>query len=184
MLYRIAEMEKLSTRPARIDELDFLQRFLVEHGKNEWNYLPADAVAAQFERLTARVDRAVVAVDQQSDSECIVGLGIYGFTVPVDLLRQSEISVSDSVMYVREMCVSRAHVGRGIGSIILRYIIKTAVDMDIAECIIDRHSDNAASAGMMAKAGFVERAIYADARRAAGSGRTTVMGRQLGEIEG
>ncbi len=65
------------------------------------------------------------------------------------------------------------------GGVWARALLKQALALLAAQGVytvyIDRHEENAASAGMMRKAGFVEIDTFAEpARRPHGSGRTTV----------
>jgi L-amino acid N-acyltransferase YncA len=53
----------------------------------------------------------------------------------------------------------------------------------LKDVYIDRHEENAASAGMMRKGGFVEVDTFAEpARRPHGSGRTTVCRLRTGDV--
>lgn len=77
--------------------------------------------------------------------------------------------------YICEAVVHRAQAGRGIGARLLTAAIDVLAARGLREVYIDRHEENAASAGMMRKAGFVEIDTFAEpARRPHGSGRTTV----------
>ena len=77
--------------------------------------------------------------------------------------------------YVCEAVIHRDMAGQGLGSRLLNQAVGQLAEQGIADIYIDRHEQNAASAGMMGKAGFVELDTYADPeRRPHGSGRTTV----------
>ena len=65
--------------------------------------------------------------------------------------------------------------GQGLGSRLLGESVKFLAEQGVQDIYIDRHEENAASAGMMRKAGFVELDTFPDpARRPSGSGRTTL----------
>ncbi|VXC73564.1 L-amino acid N-acyltransferase YncA (fragment) [Pseudomonas sp. 8Z] len=71
--------------------------------------------------------------------------------------------------------VHRQQAGRGLGSRLLREVVDRLLAQGVRDIYIDRHEENAASAGMMHKAGFVELLTYADPeRRPNGSGRSTL----------
>lgn len=75
------------------------------------------------------------------------------------------------------MVVHHDYSGRGIGSQLLNKIIAKASDFNATKVLLDRHEENAPSAGMMRKAGFVEISTFSDEdRRISGSRKTTVLG--------
>ncbi len=77
--------------------------------------------------------------------------------------------------YICEAVIHRDMAGQGLGSRLLRQVVSLLAEQGVHDIYIDRHEENAASAGMMRKAGFVELESYADPqRRPYGSGRTTV----------
>ena len=77
--------------------------------------------------------------------------------------------------YVCEVVVASDQAGRGLGSRLLREVHSAFARGGVAEVYIDRHEENAASAAMMRKAGFIEIDTFAEPeRRPHGSGRTTV----------
>ena len=85
--------------------------------------------------------------------------------------------------YICEAVVHRDMVGQGLGSRLLRRAVERLAAQGVADIYIDRHEENAGSAGMMRKAGFVEIDSYADPeRRPHGSRRTTVCRLRVQEL--
>jgi ribosomal protein S18 acetylase RimI-like enzyme len=77
--------------------------------------------------------------------------------------------------YICEAVTHRAMAGQGLGSRLLQQAVMQLGEQGVGDSYIDRHEQNAASAGMMRRAGFVEVETYADPqRRPHGSGRTTL----------
>jgi L-amino acid N-acyltransferase YncA len=63
---------------------------------------------------------------------------------------------------------------------LLRDVIRRARDFDAEILLVDRHSENIGSAGMMRKAGFKELATFVDLdRRDFGNRSTTVLSFEL-----
>ena len=70
----------------------------------------------------------------------------------------------------------KEHNSKGIGSSLIARIANTARELGASSLVIDRHEQNASSAGMMRKAGFVELDCFVDpARRSSGSKKTTTL---------
>jgi L-amino acid N-acyltransferase YncA len=63
--------------------------------------------------------------------------------------------------------VHKEHNGKGIGSSLIARIANTARELGASSLVIDRHEQNASSAGMMRKAGFVELDCLSDPAREA-----------------
>jgi ribosomal protein S18 acetylase RimI-like enzyme len=77
--------------------------------------------------------------------------------------------------YICEVVVHRQFQGGGLGTALLREAITCLIEQGFREIYIERHEENAASAGMMRNAGFMEIATFHDpARRKHGSRCTTV----------
>jgi ribosomal protein S18 acetylase RimI-like enzyme len=165
-------------RRARTDELDSLETFLLEEGTTEWNYLPKDGVSAQFVSLRECPEQniIVVAVIPNENEEIVVGLGIYSRTTPARFLQYlSPTTDHNNTVYIAEMCVHRAYIGKGIGASLLSHIVNIAKEQGTEECVIYRHEENLGSAGMMRKVGFVEVATFPEPHHTAGSGKITVL---------
>jgi len=159
-------------RQAYSDELDFLKNFLFEHGPNPWNYLPKDGINKTFSLIANNHGEALVACD----GETITGLAIFFYpsALPENFQQYAQ---SEPAIYVTEMVVHNDYAGRGIGSQLLNKIIDKAPNSNATKVLLDRHEENAPSAGMMRKAGFVEICTFSDLeRRLTGSRKTTVLG--------
>ncbi len=153
-------------------ELDSLKNFLFEHGPNQWNYLPEDGINKTFSLLANNHGEALVACD----GETIIGLAIFFYpsALPESFQKYAQ---SEPTIYIAEVVVHKDYAGRGIGSQLLNEIITKAPSLNATKVLLDRHEENAPSAGMMRKAGFVEICTFSDLdRRLSGSRKTTVLG--------
>ncbi|HZX16183.1 MAG TPA: GNAT family N-acetyltransferase [Pseudomonas sp.] len=163
-------MSDFEIRQAQELDIDNLCALILEHGPNPWNYLPPDEVAAHLQGIA---DGAVQAVLAERAGE------LQGF-VSYQLSRhferyQPEARRGQPHGYICEAVTHRAVAGQGLGSRLLQHAVMQLREQDVSDIYIDRHEENAASAGMMRKAGFVEIETYADPqRRPNGSGRTTL----------
>ncbi len=158
-------------RQAHFDELGYLKSFLLEHGPNPWNYLPEDGIDKTFSLIAKHQGEALIGCD----GETIIGLAI--FLYPSALPESFEkYAPAAAAIYVAEVVVRNDYSGRGIGSQLLKEIIARAPKVNATKILLDRHEENAASAGMMRKAGFVEICSFGDSlRRHSGSRKTTVL---------
>ncbi len=177
----------LHFRSTREGELPYLESFLHEHGSNEWNYLPIDGVSDTFRSIAQGSASVLLATtittNATTEAETVVGMGIYlpPSAFP-DEWRQfvPPASTPLKMVFVAEMVVRRDFVGRGIGSRILTEICTTARCLEASAVLVDRHEENAASAGMMRNAGFDQLAAFKDdAKRPTGSRRTAVLRKAL-----
>ncbi len=159
-------------RQACSGEHHHLKGFLVEQGSNPWNYLPQEGINKTFSLIAKSKGEALVACDNEST----VGLAIifYPSALPENFQQYAQ---SEPAIYVAEVVVHNDYCGRGIGSQLLNKIIVRAKSLGATRVLLDRHEENAASAGMMRKAGFVEICTFSDLdRRQSGSRKTTVLG--------
>ena len=159
-------------RLAKTDELKELKTFLFEHGTNPWNHLPPDGVDNEFRLIAAQQAHAFAAYVEGQ----LVGFTI--FYLP-QVLPDNYLQYTDSkpAIYIAEAVVHREFSGRGIGSCLLKNIIALAPTLGARMLLLDRHAENAASAGMMRKAGFEELATFEDlSKRDYGNRCTTVLG--------
>jgi ribosomal protein S18 acetylase RimI-like enzyme len=162
-------------RPASNAELPELKRFIFEHGPNPWNHLPEIGVDEELSLVACNSGCAMIATDAQQ----LVGFAIFYYPQALPEKYQ-KYTQSQQAIYIAEVVVHRDYTGRGIGQRLLSLIVTQASNAGAAVCLIDRHEENLASAGMMRKAGFVELETYLDLeRRDYGSRKTTVMGYQL-----
>lgn len=163
-------MSDFEIRQAQDRDIDHLCALIFEHGPNPWNHLPQDEVTAHLQGIA---DGAVYAVLAERAGE------LQGF-VSYQLSRhferyQPEARRGQLHGYICEAVTHRAVAGQGLGSRLLKQVVAALAAQGVSDIYIDRHEENAASAGMMRKAGFVELETYADRqRRPNGSGRTTL----------
>ena len=158
-------------RNALAEEFDLLKRFIFKHGPNNWNYLPEDGINKTFALLIDNHGEALVACE----GETIVGFAIFFYpsALPENFQQYTQ---SEATIYIAEVVVHSDYSGRGIGSQLLNKIIAKAPDLGAKKLLLDRHEENAPSAGMMRKAGFVEICTFSDLeRRHSGSRKTTVL---------
>jgi len=226
---------------AASDELAALEVFLMDHGANEWNWLPPEVrvfmllYSVYLERVCNGNSFAVDASDSSSSHShtyltlpCAAPQGVRqtfdlvragraeilcaraGRTDALDALSDASKSASSSssssgnddqqcigigiymhptalpgawkryaiegrpAVYVAEMCVHRAHTGKGLGSKILTEIANRAAaragmlrlveggEEGVPMLLMNRNRDNPGSAGMMSKVGCVEVDCYED----------------------
>ena len=163
-------MSDLEIRQAEARDIDNLCALIFEHGPNPWNHLPQDDVTAH---LQAIADGTVQAVLAEREGEL---LGFVSYRLSRHFERyQPEARRGQLHGYICEAVAHRAMAGQGLGSRLLQQAVMQLGEQGVSDIYIDRHEENAASAGMMRKAGFVEVETYADPqRRPNGSGRTTL----------
>jgi ribosomal protein S18 acetylase RimI-like enzyme len=162
-------------RLADVNQLDQLKAFLFHHGANPWNHLPVGGVDAEFELVTSGQASALVAYSGEQP----IGLGIFYHpsSLPQTYLKYSQ---ARSAIYIAEVVVHMDFSGQGIGTRLLEDIIRRASKFGAEILLVDRHTENAGSAGMMRKAGFKELSTFVDFdRRDVGNRSTTVMSFEL-----
>ena len=160
-----------SYRLAKLSELDELKTFLFHHGANPWNHLPLESVDSEFALIAAGQASAVVAYRDQQP----LGLGIFYHpqALPKNYMTFSQ---AKPAIYIAEVVVHKDHSGRGIGTGLLNDIIHRAPKFGAEILLIDRHTENMGSAGMMRKSGFKELSTFVDLdRRDVGNRSTTVL---------
>ncbi|WP_240674216.1 GNAT family N-acetyltransferase [Crenobacter cavernae] len=163
---------KLRSASGQADaDADAVGALLREHGPNQWNWLPEDGVATTLAELALGVSHAELAV---GDAGALLGALVWRFEDRYPALRPTELP-SDQAVFVVEAVVHRDAAGQGLGVKLLNAAIAAARRAGATWLVADRHDENAASAGMMRKAGMVEIDNYADpARRPAGNRRSAV----------
>ena len=163
-------MSGLQIRRAQARDIDGLCALIFEHGPNPWNYLPEAAVRPHLQGIA---DGSVQALLAEREAEL---LGFVSYRMLRDFERyQLAERRGQAQAYICEAVIHRTMTGQGLGSRLLRQAASHLAEQGVHDVYIDRHEENAASAGMMRKAGFVEIESYADPeRRPHGSGRTTV----------
>jgi L-amino acid N-acyltransferase YncA len=103
-------------------------------------------------------------------------LGAVTFCVSRDFARYQPLERKNAAHgYICEVVVRRDQTGRGLGPQLLRGSVLALQAQGLQDIYADRHEENAPSASMMRKVGFVELETFAEPqRRPHGSGRTTV----------
>ena len=163
--------EAFRARAAQPQDIPAMAAFIFEHGPNPWNYLPQDAVLAHLHGIAEGSVRAVLLEREGGELA-----GFVTFLASSNFERYQAKERRDLPMgYVGEAVVHRELAGRGLGSRLLGEAVQRLGELGIHDIYIERHEENAGSAGMMRKAGFVEVETFADPqRRAVGSRRTTL----------
>jgi len=162
-------------RLAKNQELEVLKAFLFHHGANPWNHLPQEGVDNEFKLIAAGEASALVAYTDQQP----VGLAIFYHpqALPNHYLQFSQ---ARPAIYIAEVVVHQESGGRGIGTGLLKDIIRRATLLGAELLIVDRHTENLGSAGMMRKANFKELSTFVDLdRRDFGNRSTTVLSLDL-----
>jgi ribosomal protein S18 acetylase RimI-like enzyme len=165
-------------RLAEVNELDDLKSFLFEHATNPWNHLPAVGVDNEFSLVAQQQASALVAEEGNQT------VGFVIFYHPTMLpSKYHQYTNGNSAVYIAEAVVHRNYGSQGIGTRLLTLVIERAPSLGASMLIVDRHEQNAASAGMMRKAGFIELCTFVDEpRRNYGSKKTTILGMTLGAM--
>ena len=163
--------ETFTHRAAQPADIPAMATFIFEHGPNPWNYLPQDAVLAHLQGIAEGAVRARLAEGDGGELA-----GFVTFLASSNFERYQATERRDVPQgYVGEAVVHRELGGRGLGSRLLREAVQGLRELGIHDIYIERHEENAGSAGMMRKAGFVEVATFPDPeRRSAGTRRTTL----------
>jgi ribosomal protein S18 acetylase RimI-like enzyme len=163
-------MNELELRKAAAQDIGGMSELIFAHGANPWNHLPEAEVRAHLQGIG---DGSVQALLAEQGDEL---LGFVSFELSRQFARYQPPQRRELVhAYICEAVVHRATAGQGLGARLLGAVVKSLAEQGVQDIYIDRHEENAASAGMMRKAGFVELDSFADpARRPNGSGRTTL----------
>lgn len=160
----------LQVRAAQATDIEAMGDLLLEHGPNSWNYLPEAEVRVHLAGIATGQTRAWLAEEGGE----LQGFVSYRLT-DAFAEHQPPSRAVQTHAYICEAVVHRQQAGRGLGSRLLREVVEMLLAQGLQDIYIDRHEENAASAGMMRKAGFAELLTYADPlRRSSGSGRSTL----------
>nr|WP_298148004.1 GNAT family N-acetyltransferase [uncultured Pseudomonas sp.] len=169
-------MSDFEIRQAQTQDIAGMCALIFEHGPNPWNHLPCDEVVAHLQCIANGTVQAVLAEHRGE----LLGFVSYQLSRHFERY-QPEVRRNQLHGYICEAVIHRAMAGQGLGSRLLKQAVVQLNEQGIVDIYIDRHEENAASAGMMRKAGFVEVETYADPqRRPNGSGRTTLCCLRLG----
>ena len=163
-------MSELVIRQAVVEDIEALCALILEHGPNPWNHLPEVEVRQHLQGIAASTTLAVLAEEQGQL------LGFVSYRLTEDFAAHQPAARAGQLHgYICEAVVHRDCSGRGLGAQLLTAAVQDLWRLGVRDVYIDRHEENAASAGMMRKAGFNELLTYPDpARRPHGSGRSTL----------
>ena len=158
----------------KLCDIDYsnMRSLLLRDGVNDWNYITEDSIATQF----ALIDegKASVVLAEVEDGE-IIGFAvvIHCDVFPAKLEKYTDFS---DIAYIKEVVVSKSYSGKGLGSKLLQECVLIARSRNASNVFVERHEENAASAGMMRKAGFeIIDTFYDPEKRTAGSRNTAVL---------
>ena len=155
-------------RPATPDDIPALQSLILDHGANEWNYLPEAEVKAHLAALADGPVRGVVA----QEAGRVIGIMTYEMGI---FYPEYEASPDTLHGYVAEGVVHRDLVGRGIGARLMEEVLRALTDEGIRHIYAKRHEENPFSKRLLEKMGFDEVATFDDPLiRPTGSRRTAV----------
>jgi ribosomal protein S18 acetylase RimI-like enzyme len=161
---------KIHSRDLKESDYTNMRALLLEAGPNEWNYLTEESIDLEFSLLEKGKAIAVLAEENEITGFAVL---IFKESCPVKLERYTRLS---HVAYIKNVVVSPTHSGKGLGSQLLLAAVSLAGEEQCSHVYIERHQENAASAGMMRKAGFKEVETFKDPeRRSSGSRNTTVL---------
>ncbi len=144
--------------------------FLFKHGQNQWNYLPEEGIAAEFQCLNSGEAIAFIAEDTN-----MVGFAIslLSQACPEYLWKYTPLS---KIMFIADVVVGADHAGKGIGSELLKLSIAQSVTLRCESVFIERHEENLASAAMMNRAGFtLVETFYDPGKRHSGSQNSSIL---------
>jgi fructose-1,6-bisphosphatase/inositol monophosphatase family enzyme/GNAT superfamily N-acetyltransferase len=145
-------------------------KFILEHGKSEWNHLPENELMAHGREIEQGLAHALVA---EVHGE-IVGALTYTLGKCYEDIDPPE-APEQKRAYISEVTVASSHRGQGIGSRLLKAAVKYLNTAGVERIYAKRHEQNAGSAGMMRNAGFVPLCTFSDPEiRTTGSRKTTV----------
>ncbi len=157
-------------REAGAADIDAVHGLIREHGPNPWNYLAEPWLREHLAGFATGRTRAVLAEAHGA----IVAVITYEETREFARY-QPAARAGLRQGHVGEAVVHRDWRGRGLGARLLREAVARLQALGLVDIYVERHEQNAASAGMMRSAGFVVVDCFDDhERRSAGSRRTAV----------
>ena len=160
----------MEIRPAQATETAGLKEFILSHGINSWNYLSDEELSHHLEALRSGEVLAFVAEEEDR----IVGVATCGVGHRFGHYKDDADSGSMHGI-ISEVVVAEEWCRRGIGTELMRHCCIQLRAKDITRIYVERHEENKASAGMMAKAGFQVIDTFHDPdRRSCGSLNTSV----------
>lgn len=163
-------MKENIIRQANSSGVAAMQKFIFEHGKNPWNFLPKKEVKAHIADIATQKVRAYLA---EANGEC-VGFACFYIGLPPSCQKYEKADANDAA-YLSEIVVHREHGGQGIGSRLINALKEYLIANNIKKLYAERHADNIPSSKVMTKTGFkIVDEYYDEQRRPTGS-KTTVV---------
>ena len=158
----------------KLNKIDYLnmRSLLIRDGVNNWNYITEESISTQFSLIDEGKASAVLAEDNEGE---IIGFAviIHSDAFPAKLAKYTDFS---GIAYVKEVVVSKCQSGQGVGSKLLQECVRIARSRNAVKVFVERHEENAPSAGMMRKAGFeIIDTFYDPEKRTVGSRNTSVL---------
>ena len=152
------------------EDLAAMRELLFSEGPNDWNYLTEESVNIQIELIRKGKATAVVVED---DSILGFAVLIFGDACPEKLNKYANL---EQLAYINDVVVSHRLAGKGYGTKLLLESVALARANGYSSVYIERHEENAASAGMMKKAGFeLVETVHDPDKRFTGSRNTSVL---------
>jgi len=161
---------KIYSRALKEKDFKEMKALLLRDGPNDWNFLTEESVDYQFQLIRESSAQAILA---ESDELLGFAVLIFGESCPDKLEKYTDLP---TIAYVNDVVVSKSHSGKGIGNKLLAECISIAKSRNLKAVYIERHEENLASAGMMAKAGFkIVETFFDPKKRFTGSKTTSVL---------
>jgi L-amino acid N-acyltransferase YncA len=156
-------------REATANDIEPIQKLMLEHGPNQWNYLPEQNVREHIENIR---NNKVFAVIAEIKGKII---GVVTFEIGKHYPQyQPKDRENEDHGYIAEAVVDKNYTGHRIGPALLQEAIKQLATRGIREIYAKRHEENRPSARMMEQAGMETIDTFPDEIRTTGSQRTAV----------
>ncbi len=169
---------QIDYRLAGLEDIHNIKDLIFTHGPNQWNYLPREETEAHIEDIACGKTLAIVAFDGTN----IIGVVTFiignlgSFSLGKNFLPVHTKDLDEKRLgYIAEAVVHSSHWGKGIGAALLEGAKHELHKRGVKVIYLKRHEENAASAGIMRKAGFIEILVFDNPEiRTSGSRRTSV----------
>ncbi len=164
-------MQEQLFRTATASDVEEMRSLLVEHGSNDWNYLPQEDVTKELADVAeGKAVGLIVEIDKHLVGFAILYPGLVRFPQYTDPGIPEE-----NVAYTGNVVVHSEHAGKGLGTNLMEQAKMILLKHGASRIYVDCHEENAASRGMLRNACFEEVALYFDSeRRFVGSCKTWV----------
>jgi ribosomal protein S18 acetylase RimI-like enzyme len=162
---------EIEFRSATPDDIPALKSFLLNHGPNDWNYLPEAGVDQQFALMKS--DQALAIIAHRQQKPIGLAISVIGEACPEHIKKYSDHS---NMLFIGDVAVDPKEGGQGIGTKLLNQSILRARQLNLQTVYLERHEENLASAGMMRKAGFeIVETFHDPIKRNSGSRNSVVL---------